>query len=239
MNNHIQFIDGIGNIIIRKSKRARYLNISIKPFKGVIVSLPIGVSYNSAARLVNEKREWILKNLEKVKLIENNRMIFDESTSFQTKDHKLVIKKSDKENTSVRVVNSTIHVSYAKNADVRSDEIQSVIHAGIVRAIRKEAHEYLPERVEQLARINGFKYEQLRLKNIKSRWGSCSKRNNINLSIHLMKLPNLLIDYVILHELVHTIHKNHGPKFWKLLQHVTGNAKGLDKELRNHRIKEY
>lgn len=239
MKNHIQFINGIGSVTIRHSNRARYLSISIKPFKGVVVSVPIGVSYNSATRLVNEKRDWILKNLAKVKSIENSRLVYDELTEFNTKNHHLVIKQSERDATSVRVINNTIHVSYAKNADVRSDEIQSAIHAGIARALRKEADKHIPERVEQLARMNGFKYEELRLKNIKSRWGSCSKRNNINLSIHLMKLPNRLIDYVILHELVHTVHKNHGPNFWKLLQQVTGNARGLDKELRNHRIREY
>jgi predicted metal-dependent hydrolase len=233
------FIREIGDISIRQSKRARYLSISIKPFKGVVVTVPFGVSYKSAARFVEEKREWILKNLEKIKSIEDKRLVFEESTLFQTKEHKLLIKQSDKENSSVRIVNKTIHVSYAKNADVRSEEIQSVIHGGIVRAYRKEAKDYLPGRVKELANKFDFKYEQLRLKNIKSRWGSCSKRNNINLSIHLMKLPYHLIDYVILHELVHTIHKNHGPKFWKLLQQVIGNARGLDKELRDFRIKEY
>ena len=63
--------------------------------------------------------------------------------------------------------------------------------------------------------------------------------NNINLNIHLMRLPNHLIDYVILHELVHTKIKNHSRDFWNMLDLVTGNAKKLDKELKNYRTKIY
>jgi len=60
--------------------------------------------------------------------------------------------------------------------------------------------------------------------------------NNINLSIFLMNLPAHLIDYVIIHELVHTVHKNHGPSFWKLLDQHTGGAKLLAAEMKKHRI---
>ena len=81
-----------------------------------------------------------------------------------------------------------------------------------------------------------FQYNKLSLKNIKSRWGSCSRKNNINLSIHLMRLPDHLIDYVILHELIHTVHHNHSAGFWNLLDDASGGAKRLDKELRKYRL---
>ena len=88
-----------------------------------------------------------------------------------------------------------------------------------------EAKQYLPDKVKSLADKFGFKYNELALKNIKSRWGSCSRKNNINLSIHLMRLPDHLIDYVILHELVHTVHHNHSARFWNLLDEVYWWAK--------------
>jgi predicted metal-dependent hydrolase len=60
--------------------------------------------------------------------------------------------------------------------------------------------------------------------------------NNINLSLHLMRLPEALCDYVILHELAHTVEKNHGPRFWALLDKISGDARGLDNQLKNFKI---
>jgi len=74
-------------------------------------------------------------------------------------------------------------------------------------ALRKEAKDYLPQRTELLAAAHGFKYSGVTVKNISSRWGSCSSTNHINLNIHLVRLPEHLSDYVILHELTHTVHK--------------------------------
>jgi predicted metal-dependent hydrolase len=105
-----------------------------------------------------------------------------------------------------------------------------------IKELRKKAKNYIPERVQQLSERHNLKYKQVFVKNLKSRWGSCSSANNINLNLHLMKLPEYLIDYVILHELAHTKEKNHGKNFWNLLDILTGNAKLLDKELKKHSI---
>ena len=90
-----------------------------------------------------------------------------------------------------------------------------------------------------LAEKYGLSFADLRVKNLKTRWGSCSSVNNINLNIHLMRLPEHLIDYVILHELAHTIHKNHGKGFWQTLDKFSGNARLLAKEMRQYRTVTY
>ena len=109
----------------------------------------------------------------------------------------------------------------------------------IEETLRKEAKDYLPQRVKELAEKNSFRFKKVSVRNSKTRWGSCSYENNINLNIHLMRLQDHLIDYVILHELVHTKIKNHSRDFWNMLDLVTGNAKNLDKELKNYRTKIY
>lgn len=72
------------------------------------------------------------------------------------------------------------------------------------------------------------------MKNQKTLWGSCSSANNINLNVNLVRLPDELRDYVLLHELVHTRHKNHGNAFWRALNHLVGDGKRLQRQLRQY-----
>ncbi len=125
-----------------------------------------------------------------------------------------------------------ILVSYPAEMDITNLEVQAAIRKGLITAYRKEAKEYLPNRLAELAQDCGFKYNRVFIKNHRSRWGSCSAQNNINLSLHLMRLPDELIDYVILHELVHTVVKNHSSAFWARLAKVCPDVKLLRKELR-------
>jgi hypothetical protein len=174
-----------------------------------------------------------------MKEFENLQTKFDENSSYYTKHHKLILRKVDRKSISVKHSRSKINVVYPADLNPNSIELQAVIRKGIERALKLEAKDYLPNKVKELAVQNGFKFNKLTLKNIKSRWGSCSRKNNINLSIHLMRLPDHLISYVILHELVHTVHHNHSDRFWSMLNSVTGTAKSLDKELRKYRIGMY
>lgn len=110
------------------------------------------------------------------------------------------------------------------------------LRANAREVLRKRAADYLPARTALLAKQHGFSYRRVSLRASRTRWGSCSAVNNINLSIFLMQLPPHLIDYVILHELVHTVHKNHGPDFWHLLETLTVGARALAREIRKQRI---
>ena len=95
----------------------------------------------------------------------------------------------------------------------------------------------LAERLEELARLHNFKYRNVSIRNQRTRWGSCSGKDNISLNINLARLPAELSDYVILHELLHTRIKNHGKGFWtELDRYVGGSAKDLAKKLRKHRL---
>ena len=101
---------------------------------------------------------------------------------------------------------------------------------------RLEARKYLIDRLNQLSKKYGFTCNRVFVKNQKTRWGSCSGKNNINLNIKLVRLPQILIDYTILHELVHTRVKNHGQQFWTQLDKLLGDAKQLDKKLSEYKV---
>jgi hypothetical protein len=99
-----------------------------------------------------------------------------------------------------------------------------------------KAKTLLTRRLKQLAKNNGFSYNQVFIRNQRTRWGSCSSKNNINLNMKLVKLPNELIDYVILHELVHTIKKDHSKAFWAEMDKRVGNGKKMASKLKSHSI---
>tara|TARA_Y100000385_G_C12846839_1_gene531302 strand:- start:252 stop:776 length:525 start_codon:yes stop_codon:yes gene_type:complete len=162
--------------------------------------------------------------------------VFNLDTQFQTRTHRLEIKVSDTDILKSVLRDNVIAITIPKSNKIEDGAVQTEIRKAIERAWRKEAKEYLPERVKALAEKHNFKYKNVSIKNTRTRWGSCSFINNINLSIHLMRLPNYLIDYVILHELVHTKVKNHSKDFWNLLEIVSGNAKKLDREVKKYRI---
>lgn len=101
---------------------------------------------------------------------------------------------------------------------------------------RAKARELLVEKLDELCKQNGFKYNRVFVKNQKTRWGSCSDKNNINLNMNLVRLPDHLMDYVILHELVHTKIKDHSQLFWEELGRYVKDPKSLDNKLRQYTL---
>jgi len=101
---------------------------------------------------------------------------------------------------------------------------------------RTKAKAALTTRLNFLAQKHGYTYNRLFIRNQKTRWGSCSGKNNISLNMNLMRLPQELQDYVILHELVHIRCKNHSRKFWAHVDKLVGDSKKLKKELKKYRL---
>jgi len=237
--NKIIYIKGIGEILLKKTRRARRLSIKVKPFDGVVAVIPYSVSYKTAERFILEKQAWIKDSLEKMEEVENKRTIFTEKTLFCTLWHCLKLGKAKGNRFYSQITEKEIKVKYPKDIPLRDERIQAGIRKAIEKTWLIEAWEILPKKTEQLAKKYGFKYQSLTIKNTVSRWGSCSYDNKISLSLHLMRLPEHLIDHVILHELCHTIEKNHGRNFWNLLEKVSPGARKLAKELKKYDARIY
>ena len=105
-----------------------------------------------------------------------------------------------------------------------------------VEALRAEARRVLPQRLEQLADENGFQVNGVRIKHNVSNWGSCSVKGNINLNLNLMRLPEYLRDYVMLHELCHLRYMNHGPEFHALLESLCPGHREYHRELKEYKL---
>jgi len=239
MSERIMYIEGVGNIIFRKNKRSKNISISMRPGREIMVTFPWFVSYSSAKKVAEQKREWIKKHQPKIEAIENQWTVFTENTTFNTRTKKLIITRHNESSIKTTLTENAITICYPDKNNIQSPHIQQSIKACITESMRIEAKEYLPKRVKFLANKYNFSYQNVYIKNNKTLWGSCSGANNINLNLHLIRLPEHLIDYIIIHELCHTREKNHGKNFWNLMDSILGNARSLSKELKKYSINIY
>ncbi|ALI98550.1 M48 family metallopeptidase [Rufibacter tibetensis] len=232
-------IDTIGLVQFVPSATAKYVRISIKPGKGVRVTLPKRATLAQAEAFVQEKAAWIRKHLSSQQQEQTKKTLFSPDVEFKTRFHQLLLLPHALPQCKSRIKDGILYVWYPEQVTWEHPDIQDYIKTAVEYTLRLEAKRYLPQRVAYFAQQFGFSYQQVTIKNAKTRWGSCSYTNNINLNLHLMRLPEHLCDYVILHELAHTVEKNHGPKFWALLDKISGDARGLDKQMKAYRLQVY
>lgn len=172
-------LSSVGTVLLERSRRARRISVSIRPFKGVRVAVPYGVSFEAAQSFAQSKASWIYKQRLKMERLELRAKMLEAAEPID----------------------------------------------------RLTARKILVDRLDYLAKRYGFNYNRVFIKNQKTRWGSCSTKNNINLNVNLVRLPQELIDYTIIHELVHTRVKNHSQDFWDQMDALLGDAKKMDKKL--------
>jgi predicted metal-dependent hydrolase len=120
----------------------------------------------------------------------------------------------------VQLLSDKIVVKLPPNHSVNDRDVQQMIRDVVAKVYRKEAKLLLPSRLERIAADRGFTYTTIRFSHSTGRWGSCSSRGVISLNIALMKLPDTLIDYVLVHELCHTREMNHSPAFWREVEAI-------------------
>ncbi len=101
---------------------------------------------------------------------------------------------------------------------------------------KTKAKSMLTGRLKYLAEKHGFTYNRVFIRNQRTRWGSCSHKNNISLNMRIVRLPDELVDYVILHELVHTRKKDHSRAFWAEMDKLVGDGKKMALRLKSYRI---
>jgi predicted metal-dependent hydrolase len=240
MENKIVLIDRIGTVEYRKSTKAKYPRITVYKERGVVVSIPKHLSFNEAESFVLSRLEWIEKSLQKLNSIKQEQTIYNGKCSFSTKFRIMNLIPDNRKNLHLKISEKYFDIYYPHDTDIENEEIQSIIRKFIEHVWKVEAHEYLPEKMLYWTSKYNLKYKHLTIKNTRSFWGKCDGDNSIILSLHLMHLPDHLIDYVILHELCHTIHKNHQQEFWQLLdKYTSGKAKTLSKEMKNYNTRIY
>lgn len=219
--------DEFGTITVRRSSMATNVRISVAPNGTLRASLPLYAPIFMIKRLIkssrNELRQLLSDQIPKQTF--TNGMTIGKS-------HTLVVQPAN--TLSVVRHGQQIIVRLPEEAELSSSQVTSEIRKVILVALRIEAKNYLPRRLEYLARQLDCHYERVRFSHASGRWGSCSTSGTISLNIALMKLPHKLIDYVIVHELSHTKEMNHSQDFWRLVAAGDPHYKEHRRELKTH-----
>lgn len=220
----------LGEIILRESPRATRYTLKITNGQ-VFATLPAGGDEQRMLRFIAENREKIGRALAKYP----RKALLSETTQLQTATFRLHIFRTDRENFYMKLEEGVLHIACPNACRFEEEPVQALLKELIEKALRHEANRLLPARLIGLAKQHRFTCTGVKINGSKTHWGSCTPRKSINLSLYLMLLPWHLIDYVLLHELCHTIEMNHSERFWQQMDRVTGGkAIALRQELKAH-----
>jgi predicted metal-dependent hydrolase len=211
----------------------RSLGISVLPDSTVIVRVPYRTSLKTINRIVQEKATWIIKHRDSYSSKDNNKLnrLYSNGEKHLFRGNELVLKVEKSSRNYIRFINGFIELGLDKTDN--SEAIKRLLYSGY----KNEAITFLPLMLSSvLEKYNEqmFKPSGLIIRSMKRRWGSCSNKGVITLSTELIKLPDRLIEYVILHELCHLKHHNHGGGYYVLLSSLYPEWKKLRKELRKY-----
>lgn len=237
MSEKTLFIDGIGEVQLVRKARSKRLRISVKSTGEILVSIPWLFSFSRGEAFLEEKRGWVIKTRQKLEKHGLTRKPLVPGFLFATRNfrYQLLPVAANRIQVKLHEKEQSVVISYPAEASLQDPVILGKIRTVAEGVLRYEAKRYLPGRIRELAKQLGYSFKALTIKNNKTNWGSCSNLGNINLNLHLMRLPDRLIDYILVHELVHTMIPNHGPTFKTRLKSHFQDGDELDKAIKKFR----
>jgi|DewCreStandDraft_4_1066084.scaffolds.fasta_scaffold03940_12 predicted metal-dependent hydrolase len=217
-------------------RERRTLAITVKPDMTVEIYMPKGVDKDRVMKRVSKKAKWIAKQLDyfkaNAKYDVKKEYVSGETHSFMGRKYRLRVRKSIFER--IKKSGGFIYLYTNRNGDLKYRK--RMLYDWYKWQAEKIFASILNDRVMRLGKY-GIKLPQFYIKRMKTRWGSCSpKRGRINLNLELIKTPKECIEYIIDHELLHFIHRNHDKKFYELLEKVTPDWKERKEKLEKYYI---
>ena len=208
-------------LTIKKSRRSKHLKKKIDAERRTaVLVVPENFDQRAAADFVNRNRMWITDKLSKIK--ENIYFTVGDTVSILGNAYRIIFHENEVRYS--RCYNDVIEV-YGKKGDA---------HKEVVKQARKIFENYAWKKTVDLAAQLGVKVNDITVKVIKSRYGSCSSLGNINFSLVLAFAPLFVVDMVIAHEVSHLKHMNHGQEFKKTLTELCPDCRVADKWLKKN-----
>jgi len=216
-----------GFVVIRSARRRR-VAFTIRPEDGRLVVLaPVQLTATGIVRIVERNAETIEKLRKQFREFEAGRVVprFDEKGEFHYLGQLYPLRFTRK----ILAFDAAFLVPAGDGAAVCSS---------LELLYRRLAYGFLSERVSECAARFGLTYCRLRIGGARGRWGSCSRGGNLNFSWRLIRWPEPVVDYVIVHELAHRIELNHSSRFWREVGLMCPDYRLRERFLRDH-IREY
>lgn len=218
-------VEGIGDVVFQKRRGTRSIKIHIRGSE-VRVTMPHWIAYSQAKSFVLTRKEWINENVKPKSTVSHGAYI--------GKKHQLLIKPSTIQTIRTKVTDNEIIVSVPDGTDPDDHALQQKLSKAAEKALKHEAEKLIAPRLHDLSIEHDLPFKQVSFKKLQSRWGSCDRQKNIIINSYLIQLPWPLIDYVLIHELSHTIHPNHSANFWAQVESCLPDYKERRKQMKNY-----
>jgi len=219
------------------NKRLKYIRFSVSA-EGLKVSVPNEKSMGEVERILKSKSGWIYKHymrFQSAKEASNGRWERCQKILYKGEEYEVRIIPTD----SMRARadfdgnNFLVYVSSELNCEDREKIIESVF----IKLYRELAAKAIEERLQWYSKVIGVTYNDVRIKEQKTRWGSCSKKGNLNFNWKIVMAPLWAMDYVIVHELCHLRYFDHSRQFWSLVSQYMPDYKNARLWLKENGIK--
>lgn len=185
------------------------------------------ISVDESDKLILKKAKWVLDKLELVKSISETDIVTGSRIQYLGRKYYVqLFVNNDSDTIEIDFTASKFNVYLPENLnnqDSLKESFQSFFN--------QKAKAKITPRIKKWSKTTGLKYNELKFMNLEKRWGSCTPSNNIIINTDAIKLPFSLIDYLIVHELTHTVVKNHSKEFWAELSKHIPNWKELDEKM--------
>lgn len=203
--------------LVRSDRRT--LGFTVHGDGSVVVRAPRRAGEADVLRSVAGRADWIVRKQREFAASAARtpplRYVEGETHLYLGRPYPLTVEQGDRE--TVRLAGDALRVTV--RPDAPAGHVRELLDAWYVRRARR----HLPARLDACWAnfpTDGHHRPTLRLKHMRTRWGSMSPKGNMSLRLDLIRAPDECIDYVILHELCHLVHPNHGPEFWALVERL-------------------
>jgi len=217
------------NVCVEFGKR-KHLSLIVYPDLRVVVRVPLKSKHDKIESIIQKKLRWIIKKIEYFENLEPifppSEFISGETHYFLGKPYRLKIQLSKK--AEIQIVDNFIEIKLPLPDDKKK------IEKMLMKWYKSRAKELLYQRIEKYLPVFleiGAAKPEVKFRKMKSRWGSCSRKNVVTLNIELIKASYYCSDYVVVHELCHLIHLSHCRKFYGLLENKMPDWKERKKQL--------